>query len=86
MRWGAVANVSFGLCMIFYNAYLLDLVDNHWRLKRLEKNNNNKFIELIEKNNDQINAEAGDDDTKQYEQTKKELMKTIQDDISQWVC
>eukprot|EP01083_Nonionella_stella_P090305 252289_1 len=34
--WGALSTIPFGLSVIFYNAYLLELVENHWRIRRLK--------------------------------------------------
>ena len=43
--WGAIGVIFFGLSLIFYNAYLPQIVDNHWQVRRLQdtikrKNNN----------------------------------------------
>ena len=35
--FGSISFIPFGLCLIFYNAYLQELVENHWRIRRLER-------------------------------------------------
>eukprot|EP01084_Bolivina_argentea_P088543 159866_1 len=88
--WGAFMLVPMGLAQILYNAYLPVLVENHWSIRRFQKDNsdieqigNTETVMLTQPTQQQSHDEIDNNMENKYKKT----LQSTQDDMSQFgIC